>query len=63
MRAYLMTTGTVFGLITLAHMLRVVEEGGGLLRQPWFVLLTVATTAMCLWAVRLLLTPGEAPGR
>lgn len=59
MRAYLMTTGTVFGLITLAHMLRVLEEGGGLLRQPWFVLLTLATAAMCLWAVRLLRAGGR----
>lgn len=56
MRAYLITTGTVFGLITMAHVVRIVEEGRGLLREPWFVLLTLATAAMSLWPVRLLRT-------
>ena len=54
MKAYLMTTGTVFGLITLAHILRVIEEGRHLTTEPWFVLLTVATAVMCGWAWRLL---------
>ena len=54
MRAYVMTTGTVFGLITVAHVWRVVEEGSQLARDPFFVLLTVATMALCLWAWRLL---------
>jgi hypothetical protein len=27
MKAYVMTTGAVFGLITLAHILRIVAEG------------------------------------
>lgn len=58
MRAYLITTGTVFGLITMAHVVRVVEEGRGLLREPWFMLLTLATSAMSLWAVRLPRTTG-----
>jgi hypothetical protein len=49
-----MTTGTVFGLITLAHILRVIEEGRHLATEPWFVLLTVATAVMCGWAWRLL---------
>ena len=30
MRAYVMTTGVLFGLITLAHVWRVIEEGRGL---------------------------------
>lgn len=54
MKAYLITTGAVFGLITVAHIARVIAEGPHLLREPWWVLLTLAAMAMCLWAVRLL---------
>lgn len=54
MKAYLITTGSVFSLITLAHVLRVVEEGRRLATEPFFVLLTVAAAAMSIWAWRLL---------
>jgi len=54
MKAYVMTTGTVFGLITLAHILRLIAEGRHLMTDTWFVLLTVATGTLCLWAWRLL---------
>jgi hypothetical protein len=54
MKVYVMTTGTVFGLITVVHVLRIIAEGPQLMTDPWFVLLTVATAALCLWAARLL---------
>ena len=54
MKAYLMTTGAVFGLITLAHLWRFYEEGPRLATDPWFVLLTVAAAGLSLWAWRLL---------
>jgi len=54
MRAYVMTTGVLFGLITMAHVWRVFEEGPGLATNPWYVLITLATAALCLWAWRLL---------
>jgi hypothetical protein len=54
MRAYVMTTGVLFGLITLAHVWRVIEEGRGLVSDPSFILLTLAAAALCLWAWRLL---------
>jgi hypothetical protein len=54
MKAYVMTTGVVFGLITLAHLLRVVEEGPRLVRDPFFVALTVLAAALSLWAWRVL---------
>lgn len=54
MKAYVMTTGAVFGLITLAHVLRIIAEGPHLLTDPWYVLLTVAAGTLCLWAGRLL---------
>jgi hypothetical protein len=54
MNAYLMTTGALFGLITVAHVLRIVDEGLHLAADPFFVLITVATAALCFWAWRLL---------
>jgi hypothetical protein len=54
MKAYVMTTGAVFGLITLAHVLRIIAEGPHLATDPWYVLLTVVAAALGLWAWRLL---------
>lgn len=47
-----MLTGIVFGLITLAHVLRAIQEGPGVL-NVWWILLTVATAALSVWALRL----------
>jgi hypothetical protein len=58
MRAYVMTTGAVFGLITVAHLLRIMAEGPHLVRDPVYSLLTVLAAALCVWAWRVLrLTP------
>jgi hypothetical protein len=57
MKAYVMTTGAVFGLLTLAHIWRVIEEGPHLAKEPWWVLITVAAAVLCLWALRLLWRP------
>ena len=54
MKAYIMTTGTIFGLITVAHLLRIAAEGSRLATDPWFVLLTVVAAALSVWAFRLL---------
>ena len=54
MKAYLITTGTVFGLIALAHIWRIFEEGSRLAKEPWFLLLTLAAVALSVWAWRLL---------
>jgi hypothetical protein len=54
MKAYLITTGTVFGLIVLAHVWRVVAESPQLATDPWFVALTILAAALSIWAWRLL---------
>jgi hypothetical protein len=54
MKAYLMTTCVVFGLLTLAHIWRVVGEGSHLATQPFFIFVTAASAALCIWAARLL---------
>ena len=54
MKAYVITTGAVFGLITLAHVVRIIAEGPHLVTEPWYVLLTVVAAALAVWAWRLL---------
>ena len=49
-----MTTGILFGLVTLAHVWRVLVEGPGLATDPWYILLTVTAAGLCLWAWRLI---------
>ena len=57
MRAYLTITAAIFGLVTLAHLWRIVAEDRGLLVDPWYMALTVVTAGMCAWGVRLLRRP------
>lgn len=54
MKAYVMTTGTIFGLIVVAHLWRIIEEGPQLATEPWYIVLTVGALALCLWAWRVL---------
>jgi hypothetical protein len=54
MKAYLMTTGVVFGLITLAHIVRMVMEGPHLFREPLFIVLTLIAAGLSVWAWSLL---------
>ena len=53
MKAYVMTTGAVFGLLALVHLWRAVVEGPHLATDPWYVLITVVAAALCIWAARL----------
>ena len=54
MRAYVATTGAVFALIAVAHVVRVAVEGSRLVTEPLFVALTLATIGLSVWAGRLL---------
>lgn len=54
MKAYVMTSGSVFGLLVLVHVWRVAEEGTHLVRDPSYVLITAGAAALCLWAWRVL---------
>jgi hypothetical protein len=54
MKAYIITSGVIFGLVVLAHLARIAAEGGGLVRDPWYVLLTIAAAALCVWAFAVL---------
>ncbi len=49
MKAYVTTTGAIFGLLTLAHVWRIIEERH-LASDPWYLLITVAAAALSVWA-------------
>jgi hypothetical protein len=49
-RAYIITTGVVFALITVAHIARLATEPMHVLREPVFLTLTVLAAALSIWA-------------
>jgi dolichyl-phosphate-mannose--protein O-mannosyl transferase len=51
---YVMTTGTAFGLLALAHLVRVILEGVHVTKSPIFIVTTIGSIALCIWAWRLL---------
>ena len=53
MKAYIMTTGVLFGLLVVAHIWRAIAEGPRVAAEHWFILLTVFTAALGIWALRL----------
>jgi hypothetical protein len=59
MKAYLVVTGGVFGLVGIAHLLRLFVEGQPL-SDPWFlghnVALFLVGGGLAVWATRLLVS-------
>jgi hypothetical protein len=53
MRPYVIVSGSIFGMVTIAHLLRIIYEPQ-LGTDPWYLLLTAACAAMSVWALRLL---------
>jgi hypothetical protein len=53
MKAYLATTATLFGILTVVHIWRATVETH-LVTDPFFILITAASTVLCIWGVRLL---------
>ncbi|MDX6575883.1 MAG: hypothetical protein QOE96_1836 [Blastocatellia bacterium] len=54
MKAYVITSGVIFGLLTIAHLLRIVLESRHLAIEPGYILITLASAALCIWAWRVL---------
>jgi tetrahydromethanopterin S-methyltransferase subunit E len=50
MKAYVATTGLVFGLLFVLHVWRVMVEGTQLAKDPFWILITVAAAALSIWA-------------
>jgi hypothetical protein len=53
MRSYVAITGTVFALLVLAHIVRVMQEVH-LAREPFFLVATAIALVFAIWAGRLL---------
>ena len=54
MKAFIVTAGVAFGLLFLAHVARIFEEGTHLLTQPVFLGTTLGSAAACGWAMVIL---------
>lgn len=52
MKAYIIVTGIIFALITVAHIWRATVETR-LASDPLFIVLTLACIALSIWATRL----------
>ena len=59
MRSYVITTGAAALLLALAHLARIFVEGTHLLGQPAFLLATVASIGIGIWALLLLRKPSR----
>lgn len=55
MKGYIVTSGSVFALLTLAHLWRIVAENRSLVSDPIFVSVTVMAAALSVWALLVLL--------
>ena len=58
MKAFLITTGSVFGLIVLAHIARAFAEGPSVAKDPVFILLTLLAAGLSAWSWRTALDDG-----
>ncbi len=61
MKTYVVTTGSLFGLLVLIHVWRILEEGTHLATDPWYLFVTVAAAGFCVWACRLLRLMSREP--
>ena len=50
MKAYVATTGVLFLLLTVVHILRAAQETN-LARDPWYILITLTACALSVWAL------------
>ncbi len=57
MRAYILASGSIFALICVAHLLRMFAEPH-VLREPLWIVLTIAAGGLSFWAFRVLRVPG-----
>ncbi|HEY3582531.1 MAG TPA: hypothetical protein VGK82_18390 [Pyrinomonadaceae bacterium] len=49
MKAYIITSGAIFALITIAHIVHIAMETH-VLREPFFLILTLLAAALSIWA-------------
>jgi hypothetical protein len=52
-KAYVVTSGMLFGIVTVAHVWRMIEEGRSVASSPWYLAITILTAALAAWAWRV----------
>ena len=55
MKAYIITSGTIFAAITVAHIMRMVAEGRHVSTEPLYIILTLLSAGLTIWAAWLVL--------
>lgn len=58
MKVYVITTGVIFALITIAHIVRMVVEPR-VLTEPGYLFLTLLSAAIAIWALVVLRRPSR----
>jgi hypothetical protein len=53
MKAYVIATGALFGVLVVMHIWRMMSESAELATDPAYLAITATCAALCLWAVRL----------
>ncbi|MEO8635160.1 MAG: hypothetical protein ABI587_07775 [Gemmatimonadales bacterium] len=53
MKTYVITTGTLFGLLTLAHLWRALVAEPNMARDPYYIAITLVAAGLMLWAWRV----------
>lgn len=53
MKAYVTTTGALFGLLVAVHIWRAIAEGGSMLKDPFYIAVTLASAVLAAWAWRV----------
>lgn len=63
LKAYLITTGSLFGLLALLHLALTIQDRSRLLTDPAFLVrgpgIGILALGLCLWAVALLRRSGR----
>ena len=60
MRAYIATTCILCGLLILAHIARLFAESIVIATDPFFLIPSIASIAMLVWGLILILTPSRS---
>jgi hypothetical protein len=62
MKAYLVVTSTIFGLLAIVHLWRAYAETATLLHDPWYIVITALAAALSAWGWRLVAAARPRPG-
>jgi hypothetical protein len=55
MKAYVVATGCIFGLIVVAHLWRMAAESHALARDPFYVAITALSASLSVWAATVVI--------